>query len=240
MTSIARFVTRLEAISLPNVFNPYSDRCDLHDLEAAASIRRRNLEKALEAARSVQVGTFWVARDLGYRGGRRTGLALTDEAHLGIFGGTLGGIRFERATKGEPAKERTATTIWQMATRVAEPIFMWNAFPLHPHEAGNPLTNRCHSRAERDATAWVLPELMKLLQPRAIYTIGGDARKCLDALGVEATAFRHPSYGGQPQFIREVEYAYALGSSAAEPCTTQLALDVGPNSSRSTRLRPSA
>jgi len=29
--------------------------------------------------------TIWMGRDLGYRGGRRTGLALTDEAHLPLF-----------------------------------------------------------------------------------------------------------------------------------------------------------
>ena len=95
---------------------------------------------------------------------------------------------------------------------------MWNVFPLHPHEADDPMTNRCHTRAERDTTGWVLRDLLALLRPDRVFTIGGDAKHSLEVLGVEATAFRHPSYGGQAQFIREVETAYGL------PCLSRQSL----------------
>jgi len=224
--SIARksaesFVSRLADAKLQNVFNPYSDFCALHDEPNAASTRSENLTAALTSALSLNVRTIWVARDLGYRGGRRTGLALTDEAHLSEHARLLGGAYLRRATRGPLIKERTASVIWRMVMRIDKPIFMWNAFPLHPHFADDPMTNRCHTSSERRALSWVLHELLDLLKPDQVFTIGGDARKCLDTLGVNSIAFRHPSYGGQTQFIREVEQAYELehnsATSALEP-----------------------
>ena len=48
----------------------------------APAIRRSNLGLVLEAALAGGISSLWIARDLGHRGGRRTGLALTDEVHL--------------------------------------------------------------------------------------------------------------------------------------------------------------
>ena len=82
VTGAEGFVSRLADVELPNVFNPYQDVCRAHDEPDAPSKRRANLTTALAAALELDVRTIWIARDLGYRGGRRTGLALTDEAHL--------------------------------------------------------------------------------------------------------------------------------------------------------------
>ena len=61
--------------------------------------RRRNLEIALHAAIDAKVGTIWIARDIGYRGGRRTGLALTDEPHLDRFSQLYNGLAVCRQPK---------------------------------------------------------------------------------------------------------------------------------------------
>lgn len=227
MMDAAGFVTRLADVVLPNVFNPYRDVCEAHDKPDAPSKRQSNLTTALSAALELNVRTVWIARDLGYRGGRRTGLALTDEAHLHEHARLLGGICLQRATRGPLVAERTATVIWRMVMRIDQPIFMWNVFPLHPHEADDPMSNRCHTRAEREAASWVLQDLLALLRPDRVFTIGGDAKHSLDALEIEATAFRHPSYGGQTQFIREVEMAYGLPCLSTKPAEPrQLSLDV--------------
>lgn len=240
MTEIDRFVCRLAEVSLPNVFNPYSDLCEEHDGPDAPLRRRTNLSNALSAALELEVRTIWIARDLGYRGGRRTGLALTDEAHLAEHATLLGGIDVQRATRGPAMAERTSTVIWNMVGRVEEPIFMWNIFPLHPHEAGDPMTNRCHTRDERAETDWALSSLLKFLRPDHVYAIGGDAKRGLEAFGVEATAFRHPSYGGQTQFVREVETAYGLTSQATRPfAPAQLNLDVDLDTFRLSHPSPS-
>ena len=76
------FADALADTSLKSVFNPYSDHCSLHDREDGARVRKRNLVQCLEAAIEARVDTIWIARDLGYRGGRRTGVTLTAEVHL--------------------------------------------------------------------------------------------------------------------------------------------------------------
>ncbi|UOA28247.1 uracil-DNA glycosylase [Pseudosulfitobacter sp. DSM 107133] len=217
MNQVAKFVDELASMDMPNIFNPYVDVCEEHDLPDADRLRRKNLTNVLNAALDLNVRTIWIARDLGYRGGRRTGLALTDEAHLDHHARLLGGVDIERATRGPAIAERTATVIWRMLARVREPVFLWNVFPFHPHEPQEPMTNRCHTRSEGRATEWVLHTLIDILEPENVYTIGGDARRGLDKMGIETMSFRHPSYGGQTQFISEVEAAYGLSQPAHEP-----------------------
>jgi hypothetical protein len=77
MSRAREFVEALAAFRLPNVFNPYIDSCPEHDLDESPAIRRSNLVAVIEGAFGVGVETMWLGRDLGYRGGRRTGLALT-------------------------------------------------------------------------------------------------------------------------------------------------------------------
>ncbi len=226
MRQVDRFIDDLAAMDMPNIFNPYTDVCADHDLPNADYLRRRNLSNALNAALELNVRTLWIARDLGYRGGRRTGLALTDEAHLSDHARLLGGIEFERATRGPAIAERTATVIWRMLTRIGEPVFLWNVFPFHPHDPNEPMTNRCHTRSEHHATEWVLNSLIEILCPEHVYTIGGDARRGLEKMGIETVSFRHPSYGGQTQFISEVENAYGLDEEVCKSssCPEQLSL----------------
>ena len=210
MTSVASFVDKLSELSLPNVFNPYRDTCPIYDIEGAPQLRQKNLAALLRAAQDKKVRSIWIARDLGYNGGRRTGLALTDELHLQNKAALFGGLELSRATMGPIAKERTASAIWRMVESIGEPIFMWNAFPFHPHQPDNPMSNRCHTSAERKQTSWVLKEVLDLLEPNEIFTIGRDATSYVSELGVESTAFRHPSYGGQTEFFEQVRHAYKL------------------------------
>lgn len=206
------FIDALSAVQLSNVFNPYADHCPLHDRPDAAWRRRQNLELSLSMAVELRVRTIWIARDLGYRGGRRTGLALTDEMHLGAYSALFHGLPVEKATIGPAVGERTANVIWRMLKRIGEPVFLWNVFPLHPHEPDDPMTNRCHTTRERDACGEFLHALVQLLQPEKILAIGGDAHRAVESLGVRSVHVRHPSYGGQNVFIRQVETAYGLNA----------------------------
>jgi hypothetical protein len=63
----AAFVEALTAIHLEDVFNPYSDRCMLHDRADAAERRRANLLAVVEAACEDGIDSVWIARDLGNR-----------------------------------------------------------------------------------------------------------------------------------------------------------------------------
>jgi hypothetical protein len=206
----ATFVARLAAMQLPSVFNPYSDRCAVHDCEDAAHRRQRNLRLLIEAALEARTETMWIARDLGYRGGRRTGIPLTDEAHLLDASKLFGGIPLVRATQGPIVAERTASVIWRLLTQIGTPIVLWNVFPLHPHDHRDQLSNRCHTRLEREAAWPLLQSLVAMVRPSLIVAIGKDAQASLFDLGLATQAVRHPSYGGQSDFIAGVRALYGI------------------------------
>jgi len=204
------FAAALTEICLPSVFNPYQETCTRHDRPDAAVVRRHNLEHCLEAALDARVDTMWVARDLGYRGGRRTGLPLTDEVHLGAAAALMGGIKLERATHGPLVAERTAAIVWRVLSHIRRPVVLWNIFPLHPHEAGDPFSNRCHTRAERETTWPLLTGLIDMIHPKQMVAIGRDAGLALSAIDVPVHVVRHPSYGGQAEFIAGICALYGV------------------------------
>ncbi len=218
----AEFVEALADLSFKDAFNPYSDACGDFDQDDAPAIRRTNLKLVLDAAIDRKVDSIWIARDLGYRGGRRTGLALTDEAHLADHSVLYGDLPLVRATKGPALAERTATVIWQTLNRIQRPVFLWNVFPLHPHEPGDPQSNRCHTRVERNACRPLLSWLLQVLSPRVVVAIGRDSQLALADLEIDAMQVRHPSYGGQTDFISGIESLYRL--PAASTSSPQLSM----------------
>ncbi len=203
------FVRDLAAITFANAFNPYSCCCEVWDRADAPQRRKKTLLSILQAAESTDVDSIWVGRDLGYRGGRRTGLALTDDVHISAHANRWA-TRGSRPTKGEPVAERTAAYVWHLLAAIDVPVFLWNVFPLHPHQPGHPFTNRPHNSAERKVGEEMLETLIMLLQPRRIVTIGNDAQKSVRRLApvMPCIAVRHPSYGGQKIFQRQIRTTY--------------------------------
>jgi hypothetical protein len=110
--------------------------------------------------------------------------------------------------------ERTAAVIWSVLERVQMPIFLWNVFPFHPHEPENPFSNRAHKSYERKAGEELLASLLGLLRPRRIIAIGNDAASAASRVcgEMEVLQVRHPSYGGQPEFLQQTTRLYELGS----------------------------
>lgn len=205
-----QFVDQLARLQFRNVFNPYAEECPAWDKRGAAIIRQRNLKLVLEAALNLGVRSIWVARDLGYRGGRRTGLALTDEVNLAFHAKLFSLPTLERATVGPVVAERTANVVWRILRTINQPIFLWNVFPLHPHSLESPMSNRRHTCSER-AACWHLMEwLLETLKPQSVVALGRDAQKALSALGVDAVRVRHPSFGGQNEFITSIANIYGL------------------------------
>jgi len=227
VNTLESFAATLSQTKLPSVFNPYVDCCLVHDGPDAARVRKNNLVRYLEAALAARADTIWIGRDLGYRGGRRTGVPLTDEIHLGWAGVLLGGVAFERATCGPAVAERTAAVVWSVLSRIGEPVVLWNIFPLHPHKPDEPFSNRCHTRAEREATWPLLLALVALIRPRRIVAIGRDAGTALAGMDVPVSIVRHPSYGGQGEFIAGVHEVYGLAGDRAPEETIQLPLEPG-------------
>lgn len=217
MTPVS-FVEHIAAIRLPSVFNPYADSCPHFDLPDAPARRRRNLQAHLAAAIDLGVGAVWVGRDLGYRGGRRTGIALTDEPNLERLATHFDRrIDVQRATRGPIISERTAGVIWRAIRGLDTCIFTWNVFPLHPHKVDKPLTNRCHTRRERLALRPLLVSLLDMLQPKKVVAIGNDAQAGLADLGIECVKVRHPSYGGVSDFEAGISALHGGRTGGSHP-----------------------
>jgi hypothetical protein len=207
----SHFVERLCALQFVNTFNPYSNHCLIHDLEDAPLMRAATLLAVLKAAADSKIDAIWIGRDLGYRGGRRTGLALTDDVHINAHAERWG-IAVERPTKGGAVSERTAAVIWNVLFQIDVPVFLWNVFPLHPHKPADPFSNRSHNAHERKAGEEILIQLILLLRPRRLIAIGNDAANAARRLAgdVDVIQVRHPSYGGQTQFLEQMRELYGL------------------------------
>jgi len=205
------YVEFLASLEIKDTFNPYADRCSLYDFHDAPIKRKTALLTILQAAYETEIDAVWIGRDLGYRGGRRTGLALTDESQMQAHAKRWG-IRIARHTKGNIVSERTATVIWDVLSKIETNIFLWNVFPLHPHEKNNPFSNRAHNAHERAIGEDLLDALINMLKPRRVIAIGNDAGKSARklCLKLKLVQVRHPSYGGQSQFLSEMYDLYSL------------------------------
>jgi hypothetical protein len=203
------FVAALADIKLAGVFNPYRDRCETHDLKDAPALRRKNLRGYLQSILELGSDTIWMGRDLGYRGGRRTGLALTDECRLELMDKAYPGASPSKATKGPPVAERTAAEIWAVVSRLERPPLLWNVFPFHPHEAGDPMTNRRFTKQELAVVADLNQALISWLGVKRIISIGQDAATYAASFGISVDCVRHPSYGGVVEFRQGISRMYA-------------------------------
>lgn len=214
-----KFIDELCRIQYGTIFNPYVDRCKVWDRSEAEKQRKELLYNMLCIARQQEVQSLWIGRDLGHRGGRRTGLALTDDFHLKSHAGRWG-LEAEKVTEGMPTKERTATEIWKHLSNIESNIFLWNVFPFHPHEEGKPFTNRAHTKQEKKIGEEILKELLLLLQPKLLVAIGNDAET--SAMRIWPSSLirkvRHPSYGGQREFSRRIREIYEVRDKQEELC----------------------
>ena len=164
-------IDRLVAARIGRTTNFYRDG-------AGAALRRDRLAAYLESRADAPV--LLVGEAPGYRGARVSGIPFTSERQL---------------TGAGPA-EATATIVRRVLAELdlEEETLCWNVVPTHPHIPDRPETNRRPTRAEIDASA---PFLRELVRGRRVLAVGRLAEAVLGAPYV-----RHPSHGGATDFKR--------------------------------------
>ena len=186
------------------LFNPYRDT-DPHDGPEAPARRRANLEAALDAvarAASGRPDVLVVAEAPGPWGCRFSGVPFTNERQLldpaFPVDGAPTSARF--ADMGEPVNEYSGSIYWGAMLPHWGRFWTWNAVPMHPHKAGEPLTIR--TPGVREVRRWhgLLAATVEALAPRAVVAVGRKAEGALAAVGADPVYVRHPSQGGATRF----------------------------------------
>jgi uracil-DNA glycosylase len=198
-----RFIAALAATAVsPRACNQYSS--ETGDLLANA-IRRRNLRLYLDEIDAGRPDTLLLGEAVSYRGGRLTGIAFVSESIMlaGVDGWILGAERgYRKATPGpQLSTEASATMVWQTIRNIEPLPLLWNAFPFHPFDAGDPHSNRVPTTSELETGSHFVRWLLRLFPIDTVAAVGNQAARCLAQLGIEHHCLRHPSHGGKQRFL---------------------------------------
>lgn len=198
------FVRELaETKTTPNVYNQY----DYNNEEN--KIRRNNLLIYLKNMYKKNPKIMLVGEAPGYRGCRLTGVPFTSEHLLinNIPGLTLFGREAGyqlAAQKDKLLNEATATIIWETMLQNDILPLGWNAFPFHPHKAGDGQSNRAPIKNELIIGERSLLAMLEMFDIRHIVAVGNKAEETLKKLGIEAHKVRHPAQGGKNEFVQGI------------------------------------
>jgi hypothetical protein len=151
-----------------------------------------------------------IGESLGYRGGRRTGLPLTDDLTLPKLSEKL---EIENAITpcNNQIKEMTASQVWAFLSEleVKHLPFMWNIFPFHPHKEELPLSNRQLKSVELEYTEDIILYLLDSFHFSQIIALGKKSYTRLKQLGYDPIYVRHPSHGGSILFRKQISEIYS-------------------------------
>jgi uracil-DNA glycosylase len=189
------------------------------------AIRRGNLKRYLEEIEAIGSDTLLVGEAPSYRGGRLTGIPFVSERVM--LDGTLG-PGYRKATPGDTlSTEASATMVWATIRDIDPLPMLWNAFPFHPFERGNPHTNRMPDATELEIGQRFLSALIRLFAFRHVVAIGNHAAKSLTRMNIAHEKVRHPSQGGKRKFVAGIARVSQMRQAASATSNQQLSTDVG-------------
>ena len=174
----------------PHCENPYGCK------RPFAQQRRQNLEIYLNWMVQQQPRLLLVGEAPGYRGCRLSGIPFTS---LHILVGLA--LPFQPVREWPKLqREASATIVWRTIGGWQPLPLLWNIFPFHPHQAGQPQSNRTPTAREIAGGRPFLSQLLQIFPQVEPVAVGKKAAAALLKWGVPHTAVRHPSHGGAKQF----------------------------------------
>jgi len=146
----------------------------------------------------------------GYKGCKLTGIPFTSgniirNSEHKIFKEIGNGIVLHKIIS-----ENTATILWDfLYTNKIIPI-LWNAFPFHPHQNGILESNRKPNMTEIEEGKIFLKIVYDLFKPTKLCSLGRVGETILNELfpREKIIYIRHPSYGGEKDFIKGMQNLY--------------------------------
>jgi uracil-DNA glycosylase len=198
------FIERLaHAETAPDAYNQFGAGDDPYN-----AIRRANLERFLNDVYARQPKYALIGEAPGYKGMRLSGVPLMGRRMLlngiqalGMFGTAQGYQDVPEPGFDRIQSEQSGTIAWGMLAELGIVPIVWAAFPFHPHELGEPLTNRAPRRSEVKMGASFLLELLEIFKPQKVIAFGNVGYGSLTELGVPSVKIRHPARGGKNDFV---------------------------------------
>ncbi len=204
-TGILGLVAELQALpSTDDVTNPYGVQDEPR--QRAENLRRYLLAMYQQAQQ--RTVPLLLMEAPGYRGCRLTGIPVTSRVivregvpELSIFGAGSGYHLPEDAGFEDVQGEQSATIVWRTLAELGVLPLIWNSFPLHPHKAGQPRSNRRPRKAELAQGRAFLRRILEIYQPSPVLAVGRVAESVLQDLGQAHHPVRHPAQGGKNDFV---------------------------------------
>jgi uracil-DNA glycosylase len=202
-TKLAKRLTdTLQSIFSPTLFNPWRDHCaDCNPCNGP------DAKLARLAAHLDCVPKFILCGEApSHRGCRHSGIAFASERLL--LDGMIPGISpmSDRLTSRRlPYAERSATIVWKALRElgIEKRTILWNALQMHPHEEGDPQSNRTPTSAEFKFGEPALRMLVAAFPSATVVAVGRKAERSLKRMDVRSEYVPHPAYGGA--FARELK-----------------------------------
>jgi uracil-DNA glycosylase len=183
--------------------------------DANNDARRHNLRLYLQQMAERNPTFLLVGEAPGYRGSRLTGAPFVSRIilargipELGLFG-TARGYRMTYDVGFEKVQgEQSGTIVWSTLAQYSDIPLIWGSFPFHPHQPGNPLSNRPPRRSEIEMGKIYLREVIEIFAFQHIVAVGNVAHATLHSMGIEAVKIRHPAQGGKNDFVQGIKSLY--------------------------------
>jgi uracil-DNA glycosylase len=204
MIDFRDYIDRLSRIqTADDAYNPFGAGDNPYN-----AIRRANVLRYFEDIAAHQPHLALITEAPGYRGMRLTGVPMASRRRLvdglsalGLFGADRGYQDVPEPGFEAFQNEQSGTILWGTLAELGVVPLVWNSFPCHPHQPGNPLSNRKPRASEIAVGAPFVRELLEHFKPQKVIAVGNVAYGLLTDLGIPCVKIRHPAQGGKNDFV---------------------------------------